>query len=295
MYRCIPSGRGTRSHVPPSPVRRKGHEVPWSPAKRATPHLLGHSPSHHRPLNPANQAVPPTDISSEGGNISPQHHIPGRGAPPDKSPLGVISSPLTPPLMPPLIEEEEKEIRENLPFQLSDLPTKSLPSGSSMNCSTDPVYEPGQVCGKQVETESVAAEGVGGARKEGVGRARGEGVGGVTEEEVGGAREEGVGGVRGEEVGGVREGEGDGRDDLHLGPASSTPASKFSDFMKKSDSFQEYLGSAGGSEFDRYSVTSMASLPEGLFEGFIRHKDGSSIGVVFQVIEILLHLLTMVN
>jgi PAS domain-containing serine/threonine kinase len=53
--------------------------------------------------------------------------------------------------------------------------------------------------------------------------------------------------------------------------------------MKKSDSFQEYLGSAGGSEFDRYSVTSMASLPEGLFEGFIRHKDGSSIGVVFQL------------
>ena len=68
-------------------------------------------------------------------------------------------------------------------------------------------------------------------------------------------------------------------------PISSTPASKSCDLqthVKKSESFHEYLGSTG-SDFDRFSVSSMASLPEGLFEGFIRHKDGSSIAVIFQV------------
>ena len=71
------------------------------------------------------------------------------------------------------------------------------------------------------------------------------------------------------------------------GPVSSTPASKSSEStlasVKKSSSFHECLGAVGSSDCDRYSVTSMASLPEGLFEGFIRHKDGSSIAVIFQV------------
>jgi PAS domain-containing serine/threonine kinase len=56
--------------------------------------------------------------------------------------------------------------------------------------------------------------------------------------------------------------------------------------VKKSDSFHEYLRAAagnGGGDCDRSSVTSLVSLPEGLFEGFIRHKDGSSIDVIFQL------------
>ena len=72
-------------------------------------------------------------------------------------------------------------------------------------------------------------------------------------------------------------------------PISSTPASKTPDsLLVKTDSFSEYLRAAavpGGAagESDGISVSSIVSLPEGLFQGFIRHKDGSSIAVVFQV------------
>ena len=72
-------------------------------------------------------------------------------------------------------------------------------------------------------------------------------------------------------------------------PTSSTPAGKSTDTSpaKKSSSFHEYLrssGGGGGGESDRCSVCSVVSLPEGVFEGFVRHKDGSSIGVIFQVV-----------
>ena len=72
--------------------------------------------------------------------------------------------------------------------------------------------------------------------------------------------------------------------DATQGPTSSTPASKSSESlpqMRSSDSFHELLGT--GSDFDRYSVTSIASLPEGLFEGYVRHKDGSLLAIIFQV------------
>ena len=84
---------------------------------------------------------------------------------------------------------------------------------------------------------------------------------------------------------GGKHGEVGGLENHDLGPISSTPASKLCDLhthVKKSESFHECLGSTG-SDFDRFSVSSMASLPEGLFEGFIRHKDGSLIAVIFQV------------
>ena len=71
-------------------------------------------------------------------------------------------------------------------------------------------------------------------------------------------------------------------------PASSTPASRHADSaVNRSSSFHEYLRTAAAAapvgESDRCSVSSLVSLPEGLFEGCIRHKDGSAIGVVFQV------------
>ena len=99
------------------------------------------------------------------------------------------------------------------------------------------------------------------------------------------------------------QGNGEEGQNCDLGPISSTPASKSSDSqpqVKKSESFHDCLGA--GSDFDRFSITSMASLPEGLFEGFIRHKDGSSIRVVFQVSKItpggitnILHLYTILT
>ena len=112
-----------------------------------------------------------------------------------------------------------------------------------------------------------------------------------TMEELQKVRGEGREGTDGEE-----EEDEEGRDQS-LDPVSSTPASKSSDngssHVKKSDSFQEYMRSsagAGSSDCDIYSITSMASLPEGLFQGFIRHKDGSSIAVIFQV---CIHLLLL--
>ena len=72
--------------------------------------------------------------------------------------------------------------------------------------------------------------------------------------------------------------------DATRGPTSSTPASKSTDSlpqMRSSDSFHELLET--GSDFDCYSVTSIASLPEGLFEGYVCHKDRSLLAVIFQV------------
>ena len=42
-------------------------------------------------------------------------------------------------------------------------------------------------------------------------------------------------------------------------------------------------GASGSHDFDRSSVTSLASLPEGMFAGEARHKDGSLLAIVFQV------------
>ena len=42
-------------------------------------------------------------------------------------------------------------------------------------------------------------------------------------------------------------------------------------------------GASGLHDLDRSSVTSLASLPEGMFAGEARHKDGSLLAIVFQV------------
>ena len=62
-------------------------------------------------------------------------------------------------------------------------------------------------------------------------------------------------------------------------PLSSTPASKspFKRCQLRSDSL------SGSHEFDRDSVSSLASLPEGTFMGEARHKDGSLLAIIMQV------------
>ena len=154
--------------------------------------------------------------------------------------------------MPTLLEEEEKENNKKM-----------------SNCFSETSGDDNAVIAGEISShlETLAATLTG----EEITQTRESQTGTETRERDGGALEEAGGGVNNS-----------------LEPSSSTPASKSSEstlaHVKKSNSFHEFLGAGGGSsDCDRYSVTSMASLPEGLFEGFIRHKDGSSIGVIFQV------------
>ena len=236
----IVSGRG---HIPPSPVRRKNHEVQRSPIQKPNP-----SPHHHQPLT--------SDGLSTGhhmtSNVSPRHQI-MRGAD-NNLPGGFTGAHGT---MPTLLEEEEE---------------RSYEVGGVVEGSED-----GGVFGVEEEEEE------GGNSEE---EARGEGGGGV-EERSGEEREEKKTEEGEEEEGGEEnenEGEEQRTDEGEIDaqyPVSSTPASKTPDPpLVKTDSFSEYLRAG---ESDGCSLSSLISLPEGLFEGFIRHKDGSSIDVVFQV------------
>ena len=236
------TGRGVKGHVPPSPIKRKSHEVQRSPAKKSldyksTPHNIGHSP-FHRPLNPPDPTGNADRMVSEGGKTSPKHHFPSSST----SSKGVLDKiPHGSPTMPTLVEEEEKEKREKLQRPNDHSPELGCDVADDVSMQTissaDTPKKSGQFHEKD-EDEELQSES---EKKEGEDAANG-------------------------------------------GPISSTPASKLSDSLshvQKSESFPELLGT--GSDIDCCSVTSMASLPEGLFEGFIRHKDGSSLAVVFQV------------
>ena len=63
---------------------------------------------------------------------------------------------------------------------------------------------------------------------------------------------------------------------------SSTPASRSGETVLNRVHMDAEFG-ASGHEFDKCSVTSLASLPEGVFTGEARHKDGSLMAIIFQV------------
>lgn len=73
---------------------------------------------------------------------------------------------------------------------------------------------------------------------------------------------------------------------------SSTPTTRSTESLHQSDNQRSdgvaLVGMAGSSEggvrgMDECSVTSISSLPEGIFLGEARHKDGSLLAIVFQV------------
>lgn len=78
-----------------------------------------------------------------------------------------------------------------------------------------------------------------------------------------------------------------------LEPLSSTPATKSSAHLQRSGmspslqtekvQFSVGLHRRDSYEFDRQSMSSMTSLPEGAFLGEAKHKDGSLLAIVFQV------------
>lgn len=129
--------------------------------------------------------------------------------------------------------------------------------------------------GNEVEIGEVGLDGEG-EREGGEEKGRGENEAEKKEEEEEIAEERG-GESEEEEEQKVHERESDTQYPISSTPASKTPESP----LVKTDSFSEYLRATG--ESDCCSVSSLVSLPEGLFEGSVRHKDGSSIAVVFQV------------
>ena len=73
---------------------------------------------------------------------------------------------------------------------------------------------------------------------------------------------------------------------------SSTPTTRSNESLHQSDNQRSdaaaLVGVAGSSEggirgMDECSVASISSLPEGIFQGEARHKDGSLLAIVFQV------------
>ncbi|CAI8029133.1 PAS domain-containing serine/threonine-protein kinase, partial [Geodia barretti] len=246
----------SRAHVPPSPVRRKNHEVQRSPVRNLNHH--GQSPAHSHHHQPLTSGGPSTSPHATA-NVSPRHQI-MRGA--DKNIPGGFSGGHG--TMPTLLEEEEE--REGGGEKRSN----EVKSGRGSERKEVGGGFEGRAVGLDEEEEEER-------KREGEEEER---EGEESEEEE---REEG------EERNYEEEQKADEEETESQYPISSTPASKTPDsLLVKTDSFSEYLRAAavpGGAagESDGISVSSIVSLPEGLFQGFIRHKDGSSIAVVFQL------------
>ncbi len=76
---------------------------------------------------------------------------------------------------------------------------------------------------------------------------------------------------------------------------SSTPAMKSSGELRRaSDHLFMVSTSPLGHDFDRGSVNSISSLPEGTFFGDARHKDGSLMAIIFQVRNLIHMVIVMV-